>query len=76
MKAFVLCKLTSGTEQKALAKVRAIPGIRDVHLTFGHWDAILAAEADTIDKLSNLIVREIRNTQGVYDTETLVTTNL
>lgn len=76
MKAFVLCKLNSGLEPKALAKIRAIQGIGDVHLTFGRWDVILAAEADTIDKLSNLIVREIRNVQGVEDTETLVTTNL
>ena len=76
MKAFVLCKLSSGLEQKALTQIRAIKGIRDVHLTFGHWDVILAAEADTMDKLSNLIVRDIRAVQGVEDTETLVTTNL
>lgn len=76
MKAFVLCKLSSGSEQKALAKIRGIKGIHEVHLTFGHWDVILAAEADTMDKLSTLIVREIRSVPGVQDTETLVTTNL
>jgi DNA-binding Lrp family transcriptional regulator len=76
MKAFVLCKLASGAEQKALVKIRSIKGIRDVHVTFGHWDLILAAEADTMDKLSNLIVRDIRAVEGVQDTETLVTTNL
>ena len=76
MKAFVLCKLASGLEQKALTKIRAVKGIGDVHLTFGHWDVIIAVEADTMDKLSNLIVRDIRNVEGVEDTETLVTTNL
>ena len=76
MKAFILCKLGSGLEQKALAKIRAIKGVNDVHLTFGHWDVIFSAEADTMDKLSNLVVREIRGIQGVEDTETLVTTNL
>ena len=76
MKAFVLCKFDSGLEQKALAKIRGIKGISDVHMTFGHWDAILTAEADTVDKLSSLIVREIRAVQGVRDTETLVTTSL
>ena len=44
--------------------------------TFGSWDAVLQAEADTIDKLSGLIVREIRGIHGVQTTETLVTTNL
>jgi DNA-binding Lrp family transcriptional regulator len=76
MRAFVLCKLIAGLEQKAISQVRSIDGITDVYLTFGSWDAILTAEADTIDKLSGLIVREIRGIHGVQTTETLVTTNL
>ncbi|MBI3549334.1 MAG: Lrp/AsnC family transcriptional regulator [Elusimicrobia bacterium] len=76
MKSFVLCKLIAGLEQKAISQIRAIKGVNDVHLTFGHWDAILTAEADTIDKLSGLIVREVRGIHGVQSTETLVTTNL
>ncbi|MBI4386347.1 MAG: Lrp/AsnC family transcriptional regulator [Elusimicrobia bacterium] len=76
MKAFVLCRLTAGLEQKALNQIRSIQGVNDVYLTFGHWDAVLAAEADTIDKLSALIVREIRGIHGVQSTETLVTTGL
>ncbi|MFA5140963.1 MAG: Lrp/AsnC ligand binding domain-containing protein [Elusimicrobiota bacterium] len=76
MKAFVLCKLIAGLEQKAINQIRTINGITDVFLTFGSWDAILTAEADTIDKLSGLIVREIRGIHGVQTTETLVTTNL
>jgi len=47
-----------------------------VYLTFGGWDAVLVAEADTVDKLSSMIVREVRGTHGVQSTETLVTTNL
>ncbi len=76
MKAFVLCKLIAGLEQKAMNQIRTIKGITDVFLTFGSWDAVLQAEADTIDKLSGLIVREIRGIHGVQTTETLVTTNL
>ncbi len=76
MKAFVLCKLIAGLEQKAMGQIRNIKGITDVFLTFGSWDAVLSAEADTIDKLSGLIVREIRGIHGVQTTETLVTTNL
>ncbi|MBI4054900.1 MAG: Lrp/AsnC ligand binding domain-containing protein [Elusimicrobia bacterium] len=76
MVAFVLCKLVAGLEQKALTQIRDIGGVKDVFLTFGSWDAILTAEADTIDKLSGLIVREIRGIHGVQTTETLVTTNL
>lgn len=76
MKAFVLCKLAPGKEQKAVQKIRAVPGVTEVYLTFGGWDVILSAEADTIDKLSGLIVSQIRGVDGVAGTETLVTTGL
>jgi len=76
MVAFILCKLVAGLEQKAIGQIKNIRGVKDVYLTFGAWDAILVAEADTMDKLSGLIVREIRAIHGVQTTETLVTTNL
>ncbi|MFA6030212.1 MAG: Lrp/AsnC ligand binding domain-containing protein [Elusimicrobiota bacterium] len=76
MKAFVLCRLSAGLEQKAIAQIRTIKGVNEVFLTFGSWDAILTAECDTLDKISGLIVREVRGIHGVQATETLVTTNL
>lgn len=76
MVAFVLCKLIAGLEQKAIGQIKNVKGVKDVYLTFGGWDAILVAESDTIDKLSALVLREIRGIHGVQSTETLVTTNL
>lgn len=76
MKAFVLCKLSAGQEQETISRIRAIEGVTDVYLVFGGWDAILSAEADTVDKLSNLIVSQVRHTPGVSATETLVTTGI
>jgi DNA-binding Lrp family transcriptional regulator len=76
MRAFVLCKLAPGKEQKAVQKIRSIEGVTEVFMTFGGWDVILSAESDTVDKLSGLIVSQIRGVDGVSGTETLVTTNL
>lgn len=76
MKAFVLCKLAPGKEQKAIQRIRAVEGVTEVFMTFGSWDVILAAEADTMDKLSGLIVASVRAVDGVAGTETLVTTNM
>ncbi|MDD5208389.1 MAG: Lrp/AsnC ligand binding domain-containing protein [Elusimicrobiota bacterium] len=76
MIAFVLCKLVAGLEQKAVQQIKNIRGVKDVYMTFGGWDAILVTESDTIDKLSGLIVREVRGIHGVQTTETLVTTNI
>ena len=76
MRAFVLAKLAPGKEQKAVRAIRSIPGVTEVFMTFGGWDVILSAEADTVDKLSGLIVSQVRAVDGVSGTETLVTTNL
>ncbi len=76
MIAFVLCKLAPGKEQKTVQAIRAVEGVTEVHIVFGSWDAILTAEADTMDKLCGLIVSKVRGVEGVDATETLVTTNL
>ena len=76
MKAFVLCKFTPGQEHKAIQSIRAVPGVTDVFMVFGGWDAILSADADTMDKLCGLVVSKVRGVDGVAATETLVTTNL
>ena len=76
MKTFVLAKLAPGKEQQAVRTIRALSGVKEVYMVFGGWDMILAAEADTVDKLSNLIVSRVRAVDGVTATETLVTTNL
>lgn len=75
MIAFILCKFIAGLEQKAVSNIKNIRGIKDVYLTFGAWDAVLIAEAETMEKLSSLVIREVRATHGVQTTETLVTTN-
>ncbi|MDD2772063.1 MAG: Lrp/AsnC ligand binding domain-containing protein [Elusimicrobiales bacterium] len=76
MIAFILVKLTAGLEQKAVAHMKAIPSVKDVYLTFGGWDAIIVAETSTMDKLSSMVIREVRGIHGVQSTETFVTTSL
>ena len=76
MKSFVLCKLAPGSEQRAVQEMRAIEGVTEVNMVFGGWDVILSVEADTVDKLSTLIVNKIRSIKGISGSETLVTTSL
>ncbi len=75
MIAFILVKLVAGLEQKAVAQIKGIPNVKDVYLTFGGWDAIVIAETSTMDKLSSVVIREVRGIHGVQSTETLVTTS-
>jgi len=72
VKGYLLIKLIPGLESDALSQIRAIPGVSDVNLVFGQWDAIATTEAKSLFELSRIIVREIRGIQGVQDTITLV----
>ena len=72
IKGYLLLKLVPGFESDALSHIRAVPGVSEVNLVFGQWDAIATAEAKSLFELSRIIVSEIRGIQGVQDTTTLV----
>ncbi len=72
IKGYILIKLIPGLESSALPQIQATPGVADLNLVFGHWDAIATAEADTIFELAKIVVGQVRGIQGVQDTETLI----
>jgi len=76
MKGYILIKLIPGLESDALSQIRVIPGIFDVNLVFGQWDAIAIAEAKSLFELVKIIVGEVRGIQGVQDTTTLLEAEL
>ncbi len=76
VKGYILIKLIPGLESAALSQIRATPGVLEVNLVFGQWDAIAIAEAETLFKLVRIIVGEIRGIQGVQDTTTLLQAEL
>jgi len=72
IKGYLLIKLVPGLEPDAMSQIRAIPGITDVNLVFGQWDAIAIAEVKSLFELSRMVISEVRGIQGVQDTATLV----
>lgn len=72
VKGYLLIKLVPGLESDAMSQIRAIPGITEINLVFGQWDAIAIAEAKSLFELARIIIGEVRGIQGVQDTTTLV----
>ena len=70
----VLVKLQAGREQQTLTKIKEIKGISHVSAVYGRWDLVVDVEADDLPQMSQLVVGRLRNTPGVFSTETLVTT--
>jgi DNA-binding Lrp family transcriptional regulator len=76
VKAFILLRLVPGLEAEALTQIRMVPGVAELTLVFGSWDAVVHAEAKTLPSLTRLVVGQIRGIRGVHATETLVATEL
>jgi DNA-binding Lrp family transcriptional regulator len=76
VKAFILLRLVPGLEADALTQIRMVPGVGELTLVFGSWDAVVHAEAKTLPSLTRLVVGQIRGIRGVQATETLVATEL
>ena len=72
VKGYLLIKLVPGLESDAMSQIRAIPGITDINLVFGQWDAVAIAEVKSLFELARIIIGEVRGIQGVQDTATLV----
>jgi DNA-binding Lrp family transcriptional regulator len=76
VKGFILVRLVPGLEPDALNQIRTVPGVADLTLVFGGWDAVVQAEAKTLASLTRLVVGQIRGIHGVQATETLVAAEL
>ena len=76
VRGYLLIKLVPGLESSAVSQIRMTPGITEVNLVFGQWDAIAVAEAKSLFELTKLVVGEVRGIQGVQDTTTLLKAEL
>jgi len=68
---FVLVNAAPALEHEAYNEISEIPEIVEVHPLFGEFDLIAKIEAESFDKLGELVVEKIRSIKGVIDTKTL-----
>jgi len=76
MVGLVLLRLEAGKEQSVLAKIKDIKGVKKVQAVFGRWDLVATVEAQDLNALTSLVIKNIRAIEGVSATETLISTVL
>ena len=76
VKGYILIKLVPGLESDTLSQIGATPGVTEVNLVFGQWDAVAVAQSKTLFELARVVVSQVRGIQGVQDTTTLVEAEL
>lgn len=73
MKAFVLMNTELGQEAAVVKALSRVEGIKSVFALYGIYDVIAEVEADTMEKIKDLVFTSIRRLENVKTTITLIT---
>jgi DNA-binding Lrp family transcriptional regulator len=71
-KAFVLINVESGMEDQVLNKLKGIEGVEEAYYSYGVYDIISKIQAQTMDKLKDKVIKNIRTLPHVRSTLTLI----
>jgi DNA-binding Lrp family transcriptional regulator len=70
--AYVLINCEYGFEEEIIKELKQLPELVEVYQAYGSYDLIAKVNADTIDKLKEVITWRIRRTDKIKSTLTLI----
>jgi DNA-binding Lrp family transcriptional regulator len=70
--AFVMMTADVGREADVLNELKSIEYVKEVYLTYGVYDIVARIEADSSDKLKEIMVKRIRSLNNVKSTLTMM----
>ena len=73
MKAFVLLNTELGMESKIIEALNGVDEITSIHSLYGIYDLIIEMEADSMDKIKEVVFNKVRRLDNVKSTITLLT---
>jgi DNA-binding Lrp family transcriptional regulator len=71
-RAYVLINVESGSEDDVLKELKTVEGVEEAYFSYGVYDIITKIQADTMDKLKEMVTRRIRTLSKVRSTLTLI----
>ena len=70
--AYVLFNVSPGLEDQVLLEARKVGNIQEAYVSYGVYDLIIKATADTMTDLKELVTYKLRNIPNVTSTLTLM----
>jgi DNA-binding Lrp family transcriptional regulator len=70
--AYVLINYEIGAEQNILNKLKTVPGVIEASEVNGVYDIVVKMTSDSLDKLKEIITRDIRTIYVIRSTMTLI----
>jgi DNA-binding Lrp family transcriptional regulator len=77
LRSFLLVKTKPGTERDVLARFKALPEVREIHLITGKFDLLVALESEETEldprqRVAEVVVDKVRKAGGIVDTRTII----
>ena len=73
--AFVLINTEMGAENEVLNTLKKISDVKEAYVVYGVYDIVAKVEAETMDRLRDVITWNIRRLDKVRSTLTMMTAN-
>ena len=73
MKAYVLLNTELGKEPEVMKAMKGSKEIKNIYSLYGIYDIIVEVEAETMDKVKEVVFNKIRRLDNVKSTITLIT---
>jgi DNA-binding Lrp family transcriptional regulator len=70
--AFVFMNIDAGGEQEVLKELRSIQNVKEAYLVYGVYDLVARIEAETMDKLKEIVTWRVRRLDKVRSTLTTI----
>jgi len=70
--AFVLINAEIGEEAEVIKALKKIENVKEAHLIYGVYDIIARVEADSMDRLKEIITWKMRKLDKVRSTLTMI----
>jgi len=70
--AFIFINAEVGSEDEALKQLRKIENIKEAHSIYGVYDIVAKIEAETTDRLKEVITSKVRKLRWVRSTLTMM----
>lgn len=70
--AFVLINAEIGSEDDVLVELRKLGNVKESYVVYGVYDIVAKVEADSMDKLKEIVTWKIRRLDRVRSTLTMI----
>ncbi|MGA3297133.1 MAG: Lrp/AsnC ligand binding domain-containing protein [Candidatus Bathyarchaeia archaeon] len=70
--AVVLINAEIGSEEEVVSELRKIGNVKESHTVYGVYDIVAKVEADSMDKLKEIVTWKIRRLDKVRSTLTMI----